>query len=162
MNRLSLWWALIRLKFGGVTTRWLAAGDLGKSGDARAVKPLMRLLLDKKGWRAYEASSALQGLGRLAVEPLRLQLQHKEATVRIMVIRTLSGVAYDQTVTDLLAALKDQDDQVRHNVVTGLSRQCGKIGFNGLLSLLNAREPDARSVAVEELLHRLGRKSEPP
>ena len=92
MNRLWLWWALTRLKFGGATTRQEAARDLGLYEDCRAVKPLLRLLLDKQGWRAEEASAALNWLGRLAIQPLRLHLQHEDAIVRLRVIRTLSAI----------------------------------------------------------------------
>ena len=70
------------IKNGGLRDKSSAADALGKTGDARAVEPLIALLSDEDSIVQDSAARALGKIGEPAIEPLIALLSYKNPEVR--------------------------------------------------------------------------------
>jgi len=107
------------------TGRWYmirkaAAEALGKIGDARAVEPLIAMLRDEYFKVREAAAESLIKIGAPAVEPLIEALQFKEWRMRKAATEVLGKIGDPRAVEPLIAALADEDSDVRKSVAWGL------------------------------------------
>ncbi|OPY26700.1 MAG: ATP-dependent DNA helicase [Methanocella sp. PtaU1.Bin125] len=74
---------IARLKSANVSQRWKAAMDLGATGNARAVEPLIRALDDGHPRVVLNAVWSLAEIGDLrAIDPLHQATRHRDRSVR--------------------------------------------------------------------------------
>jgi HEAT repeat protein len=106
---------------GWYMIRRAAAESLGRIGDARAVEPLIPSLTDEYFKVRAAAAESLIKIGPPAVEPLiaKLQAQH-EWRMRKASIEVLGRIGDGRAVEPLIAALADEDKDVRQTVAWGL------------------------------------------
>jgi HEAT repeat protein len=98
-----------------------AAKALCRTGNARAVEPLISLLEDQSPLVARSAESSLGRMGALPVESLISKLNDEREWMRASVIRALTLTG--NSATDLLIkALKDGDWRVRAGAARALGR----------------------------------------
>src|SRR5262249_10820473 len=91
-----------------------AAEALGKIGDERAVKPLIKALNCYNYHRVCEkAAEALEKIGDGAIGPLLAALKDDEGDVRLGIPIILGQIGGTRTVEPLIAALKDDYYQKR-------------------------------------------------
>ena len=112
-----LWWNLRKLKSEDKWTRKRAAEKLGKSGNAKAVEPLINLLNDRDSDVRREAAYALKVLGYEPIDPLQQVLLFIASRDWSNVVK-LGAVA----VEPLIATLKDDSDSfVKSKVAEALA-----------------------------------------
>ena len=128
-----------------------AAMDLGNSGDARAVEPLIGAL-DDTTWAVREM--AAEGLGKLrdarAVEPLIRCLKEGNADLRNTVIEALLKIG-KPSVEPLIACLKDDDPFVRERAAQALGKLGDARAEAPLTGCLKDPDGDVRRAAAAAL-----------
>lgn len=92
------WWTVLKLKFGKDLTRHSAAVELGRSGNPRAVGPLISALKDKYSLVRMQAAEALERIGKSsAVEPLIAALKDESYSVMQAVAEALKSLCWQPT-----------------------------------------------------------------
>lgn len=123
---------IVALQDENVFVRANAARALGRSGNARAVEPLIEALKDKEKLVRLDVALALWELGdKRAVEPLIEVLNDAEPGVRWTVALALGGLGDPRALEPLVARMHDRDRDMRIGVVEAL----------GLLGDPRAAEP---------------------
>ncbi len=115
--------------------RWKAAIVLGEIGDARAVGPLVDLLVDQDRFVRSRAGYALGMIGPPAVIDLRTALVDGGVETRRAAAAALGTIPDPAAVDALLQGLDDPSDEVRQEVIAALSRQ-GEAAFDPLIAAL--------------------------
>ncbi len=115
--------------------RWKAAIVLGEIGDARAVGPLVDLLVDEDRFVRSRAGYALGMIGPPAVADLRTAIVDGGAETRRAAAAALGTIPDPAAVDALLQGLDDPSDEVRQEVIAALSRQ-GAAAFDPLVAAL--------------------------
>jgi len=89
-----------------------AAMSLGKLGDARAIGPLIRLLVDE--WLVrVKAIAALVTIGEPAVKPLLKALENDHSLIRAGAVESLGEIGDSRAIEPLVKALADENLAVR-------------------------------------------------
>jgi HEAT repeat protein len=131
--------------------RLQAIQALGEIGDARAVKPLLIVLLEKSVIESREAAEALRKIGTPAVESLIAALKGENADTRGKAATELGKIGDARAIEPLIAAMKDKNANVREAAVVAL----GKIGdaraVKPLISALGDEWFDIAKAAAEAL-----------
>lgn len=115
--------------------RWKAAIVLGEIGDARAVGPLVDLLVDEDRFVRSRAGYALGMIGPPAVVDLRTALVDGGAETKRAAAAALGTIPDPAAADALLQGLDDPSDDVRQEVIAALSRQ-GAAAFDPLIAAL--------------------------
>jgi HEAT repeat protein len=92
-----------------------AAVSLGRSGDPRAVPPLVKLLRDPEPMVRLDASGALIEIGKPSVSPLLAGIQKEKDPVFLWnAIRVLEDIGDDRAIGPLKSLkLKHPDESIR-------------------------------------------------
>ncbi len=102
-----LWWTLKQLKSKNPKTREHAAEKLGKSGNAKAVEPLINALKDENDYVSAEATIALGEIGDAhAVEPLIAVLKDENNFLRQKAAEALGKIGDARATNSSLLGLK--------------------------------------------------------
>ena len=116
--------------------RCQAAWDLGKSGDARAVDPLVAALEDDDLNVREWAAIALAKIGKPSVEPLERALEHENESTQWQAAALL-GLINDTNCTWALSlALQSKNSTVRYWAATSLGLIKSKKSQEALVSAL--------------------------
>jgi HEAT repeat protein len=98
---------LTELRSKDVVTRRIAATKLGRTGDARAIKPLIDALNDKDRYVQNNSVSALVEIGESAVEPLIEAMENKkDVSFRCKIAGILGKACDTRAVEPLIKMLK--------------------------------------------------------
>lgn len=127
-----------------------AAAALGRIGDARAVDPLIGVILRDKNYFIYERNKAMEGLANIrdarAVEPLIVALRHKNEDLHRPAIQALGKIGDTRAVKPLITILTYKlfsYDYLYNDVVEAL----GLIGnAEAVEPLVDALDYDWRSI----------------
>lgn len=116
---------LIRqLNYQDASVRSAAAAALGKLGDKKAVRQLIRLLSSSKEDLTVR-SAAATALGELgdgqALEPLIMILKEEQSSLRQVAAIALGKLGHLKAVEPLIRAMRDDDSFVREAAATGLA-----------------------------------------
>jgi HEAT repeat protein len=112
---------IVALKNGGwYMIRKAAAEALGRIGDPRAVEPLIPVLKDEYFKVREAATEALIKIGAPSVEPLIDALRYREWRMRKAATEVLGKIGDARAIEPLIAALEDEDKDVRKSVAWGL------------------------------------------
>jgi hypothetical protein len=157
---------LLKLKFGRQAERESAALDLGKSGDTRAIKPLIVALQDNErrvrnysarslrnlGWApqtneerirysiASESWKETISFGDIAIDSLASLLKDKDYLVRKDAINVLRDIGGARSIDLIVDMLKDDDEFVCFEAIFVLQNLAKKSS--------NARERDVITQAL--------------
>lgn len=106
---------LALLKDKDARVRETAVSALGRTGDARAVKPLMEILIDtnEEGGVRRAAPLALGRIGSPAVKPLIAELKNEDIYIRLAIIDVLRMIGDARAVGPLIPVLRDENWRVR-------------------------------------------------
>jgi len=127
--------------------RWYNAVALGKIGDARAVAPLIEMLLDDNHRVRQGATKALGSIGDArAVKPLAGMLSDDDRGIRWTAAEALGEIDDERALEPLIKALGDEDFIVRRNAAEAL----GKIG-----NKLRRGNTTIADIAIEPLIKAL-------
>ena len=96
----------------GFPNRNGAVDALGEIGDARAIKPLLKLLGNEDKGLQSDAAEALVKIGEPAVEPLIEALKHEDCIVRIRAANVLGRIGDARAMEPLILALWDAEELV--------------------------------------------------
>ena len=133
----------------------IAAGGLGRIGDARALPALRKALKDSSGDTCSAAAIALATMGdREAVDDL-LQAVARNDTGAIGAARALAELGDERAVQPLLRAMSTKHYRVPPAAAEALGRLGAPAAFDQLVQALEAESADLR-VAAAEALGRLG------
>lgn len=129
------------------SVHWGAADALGRTGDARAVEPLIAHLREHPN----SVISALQKLGdSRAVEPLIAALGDDGYHVRLDAVVALGELGDPRAVEPLIALLGDESHDVRNNAEYALEKM-GDAAVEPLIAALKDPNEDVRSKAAHAL-----------
>jgi HEAT repeat protein len=105
--------------------RLLAIKELGRTGDPRAIEPLIEALEDLYPAAREAAAEALEPFAdRRAVKPLTKLVTDKYFGARRKAVEVLGNIGDPRAVDAVIQALQDEDFAVRRNAVIAL----GKLG----------------------------------
>jgi len=130
-----------------------AAGVLGKTGDPRAVEPLIKLIRLKKPGGPFEEESELD----LDFEDLELELEpenqteEQDAAVRIIAAGALGRIGDPRAVEPLIKLLGDKDADARKQAAVALGRIGDPRSVEALIKLLEDKDGDIRKQAGDAL-----------
>ena len=139
--------------------KWLrraAAAALAKMGDERAVKPLMRHLLEKDEPDPEVRYSAAAGLARMrsleSIDYLAQALKDSTLSVRLEAGYALGRIG-KPAIGVLIKARYDQDGKVRDSAVAALGSIGGVQARNELINVLRDKkeEPTVKLTAIQAL-----------
>lgn len=102
--------------------RAAAAEALGRTGDARAIRPLLAALRDPQEWVRWAAATALGSLGKPAIPVLSEALHDPSPTVRSLAAMALGQTGEPDAVEPLREALGDAAWPVRQAAIQALER----------------------------------------
>lgn len=145
------------LNSGGHRFREQVAESLGKIGDARAVEPLASVLNNKDEhenarWGAASALGMLgdvRGIDYLAALTIS---QENESRLRCNAISSLEGLKDARATPALLAALNDEDADVRYYAVSALGESGDQRAVEAFIrALLEDKSWEVRSKVAEGL-----------
>lgn len=120
-----------------------AALTLGRIGDKRAVEPLIEATGDKSWDVRWDASRALDMIGKPAVEPLITALGDENKWVRENAARTLGRIGDKRAVEPLITALGDEVNWVCLSAVFSLGEIGDKRAVEPLITALEDEDEDA-------------------
>lgn len=148
--------AIAILEGGTGGDRLRAAATLGRSGDWRALTPLVRALQDGDADLRKEAVHALGQLGdHRAVAPLVEIAVRSRGEVRYLAIDALGRISDEVTRDPLAGLLSDPDAQTRRLAIRALADLPG--GGASLTAALRDADEGVRGEAI----HALGRLGDP-
>ena len=143
---------------GSVSDLW----NLGESGDARALEPLLKALADPEGDR----SDAAKGLGELrdarAFEPLLGALKDENAYLRGAAAYALGQLGDKRALDPLLGVLADPDPYARENAAMGLRELGDPRACQPLIDALQDPERAVRGLAAQALGYLADRRAALP
>lgn len=128
--------------------RYSAIDALGKTGDAKAVGPLIELLGDQD--MGFRASCALANIGQVAVEPLIELLEDQNCPARYGAVDALGEIGDDRAVKPLLELLGSPDWNLRSDASTALAK-IGAAAVEPLIELLTDRDITKQVWAIHTL-----------
>ena len=135
-----LWWALRQLRSSNAETRKYAVRNLGESGNAKAVSPLIAALNDAEPLVSSEALKALRNLlGTIvdvqATEALVAALKVSDFWVQSSATDLLVKIGVD-AVEPLIAALIDDNPDFRNHAAQALGKIRDTRAVEPLIALL--------------------------
>jgi HEAT repeat protein len=130
------------LKHDDESARKMAITALGYTGDHRAIDPVFMAFQDESYDARIYAAQALDRIGIFSTDQLIPLLQNDCPRVREWAAGKLGKIGDSRAVNPLSALLKDEEKQVRKQVVLAL----GEIGAPALDPLLEALTDDNRFV----------------
>jgi HEAT repeat protein len=136
------------------TVRWRAVYALGRTGDARAVEPLISALQDRNADVRIAAARALPHGDSRTVEPFLAALSDRNATVRDQAAQALVAAADVRAVEPLIERLRrDEDVDVTVHSIEALATIGDPRAVPELLSVLHdgARGSLVRATAARAL-----------
>jgi hypothetical protein len=133
-----------RVRVAAITT-------LGRSGDARAVAPLIALLGDGNRGVREASVRALGALGGEAVEPLVRSLGDRDWHIRVGSAIALRISGDPRAVEPLILALSDENRFVRREAAKSLGRMGDRRATGPLISLLGDMDTGVRVRAAAAL-----------
>ena len=137
------------------STRAEAAEALGKTGDKRAVGPLIeRLKVEKDSRVLYNILEALGELGDPKAVPAIVKLaHHPEDTVRLSVVMALARVGLNNKAAEriVIEALDESDWSFRLAAIDILANIGGYASVDALARTLNDEDMWIRSASAESL-----------
>ncbi len=144
-----LWWTLRQLRSKDSEKRWRAAEELGKSGDPRAVEPLLEAL------RTGICKEVLWALRRLndqrALPGLVEALKSPFSSYRSLAVLALGEMGDPRAVPELVLKLTDIDADVRRDVCKALGQLRDQRAVGPLVAALSDAEHSVRMEAAEAL-----------
>ncbi|OHD57140.1 MAG: hypothetical protein A2Y33_09455 [Spirochaetes bacterium GWF1_51_8] len=140
-----------------VTERRLAATELGKTRDSRAIEPLLKALSDHEDVAIF-ATLALVGIGQDAIPELREGLKSQEEQIRGYCAEILGELQAVSALEDLIELIeKDESVWVKNSAVEAIGRIKEPRSTEILKKLLKENE-NWIVVSAALALHRLGTK----
>jgi len=130
-----------------------ACHELGELKDARAVKPLLKVLRDEQDYVGREAAKALIKIGNDGIESLITCLKGKDYKIKKRALYSLINYAIDPRLIDhLIDVLDDDDPKLRACAAWGL-RKYGEIKKAGdaLALAINDKDKNVRINAADSL-----------
>ena len=149
-----LWWTLRQLRSKDRMTRRRAAQKLIRSGNARAVGPLVHALEDDDSDVQVAAAEALGRIGdKQAVEPLATALKDDWDRVIAAAAEALGRIGDARAVEPLARVLKDRRryDYVRRIAVEAMGKIKDMSAKEPLLAVLKDNDKELRKAAVDAL-----------
>jgi len=135
--------------------REIAAGALGKVGDADALKSLINLFSDEVDRVRDAATEAVIRLGgaytQLALEEIRTCLDHADAATRMAAVAALGRLGGVDATEVLLESLKDVSPQVRQAAVRAFTPSRDETTIEAIALALMDEDAGVRRLAVEKL-----------
>jgi hypothetical protein len=128
-----------------------AIASLGRSGDARALSPLIRLLGDENRNIREASVRALGAFGEGAVEPLIRALGDEDWHIRVGGAIALRIIGDSRGVEPLIRALSDENRFVRREAVKSLGRIGDRRATEPLISVLGDMDTGVRTRAAAAL-----------
>jgi len=128
-----------------------AAEALGKSGDARAIEPLIAALKDEDTDVRRYATKSLGEIGIPAVELLIAALKDEDRVVRRGAVKTLGELKDARAVEPLIAVLKDKNKYVREAAAEALGNLMDARAVEPLIGALKDKDADVCRKAAETL-----------
>lgn len=118
---------------------------LGRTGDKRAVSPLIETLGDPG--IGPNAKKALIKIGLPALLPLIDALGNKQTDIRKESVEILGCIGDDQAVEPLSKLLEDEDASIREQVIVSLGKIGGSRAIEMVTQSLGDKNPDVRKKA---------------
>lgn len=140
------------LQNGDPQVQQLAAGALGRIGDARAVEPLINAMQSGDRELCMDAAEALGQIGSPAVEALIPLLQNNDFEVRKETANALGNARDTRAVDPLISALQDNDPSVRWYAARALGNLRNPRALLPLIALLQDDTPAVRETVIEALV----------
>jgi hypothetical protein len=131
--------------------RKAAISSLGKSGDPRAVAPLIALMSDENRVIREAAAQALGSLGELAVDPLVEALADPDWHIRMGSAIALRIIGDPRGVEPLIRAIGDENRFVRREAVKSIGRIGDPRATDRLIAALEDPDTGVRIRAVAAL-----------
>ena len=144
----DLGYVLEALKLPDPAAREVAIRSLGKSGDPRAVAPLVMLLGDGDRGTREQTVRALGSLGKVAVEPLLRALGDPDWHVRTGAAVALRIIGDERAIEPLIRALGDKNRFVRREAAKSLGRIGDTRVVEPLIRVLQDQDTGVRGRAV--------------
>ncbi len=141
-------------------TRASAAHALGVIADKRATKPLLALLRDERYFVRQQAAWALGQMGESAVVNVVEMARSSAPATREAAIEALGNIRSSGSIDALIAALSDQNQNVRAAAVKALGETGDRRAVSYLVSILRDDSTSLRSQASTALA-RLGKVALP-
>ncbi len=130
-----------------------AAEALGKTGDPRAVEPLISVLEDEN---FYVRRATVKALGKIgdprAVESLIAALKDEDSYVRELAADALGTITDARAVEPLIGALKDENLYIRRSAVKALGEIGDPRATEPLITVLRDEDSDVRELACKVLV----------
>jgi HEAT repeat protein len=126
-----------------------AAEALGKLGDKRAIRPLIKALDD--GCLRHEAAKALVTLGPCTVEPLIQALADGKSEVRAVAAWALGKLSDIRAVEPLVGGLGGWDSDVHRTAAEALGNLGDRRAVEPLIKVLGDGKRHVRQAAAEAL-----------
>jgi len=130
--------------------RWNAAEVLGKIGDVRAIKPLIKTLNDIDSKVCEKSIQALVNMGPKAINPLIDVLEVDDLDLRRKVFDVFIGMKKFST-PHLIAQLKSFNSDIRCRATKALGQIKDESCIGALARILRGRSMDERWLAAEAL-----------
>lgn len=135
-----------------LVARCAAVDALGKTGDARAVAPLIGLLGDRD--LGFRVSCALGKIGKVAVEPLLEVIRDEDCAFRCGAVDALGEIGDTRATEPLIKLLGDKDWALRSDAAAALTK-IGRPAVEPLIELLGNGDITVRTRAAN-ILGRIG------
>ena len=146
-----------RLRHGDVETRRLAAKELARLADERAIGPLIDALADEDGVVRLAAEEGLRKIGGPAIEPLVRTLSSESAFARYSAVKVLGNLRAAGALERVAERLKDVDADVRMRAAWALGEIGGERTIPPLIEALRDEDDNVRTSAAEALKKVTGR-----
>lgn len=133
-----------------------AARVLGRTGDPRAIEPLIDALYTKNVHLSQEAAEALGRIGdSRAVQPLIDVLRHEWDDTETITVWQKAAAALaalgEPAVPPLLKAAKDEDENVRRGAIEALGQLHDARGVDSLIAALQDKDSLIRASSADAL-----------
>lgn len=150
-----LWWDLRQLASKNPVTRLETAEKLGRSEDARAVRPLLALIHDEDSRVCAAAARSLVQLSKIGLTELQDSLRDPDPRVRWFALSTLGASGLEEAVLPIASELLDEQGFVRVEAAEALGHLASRTAVRPLLNATRDRDADVR-VAACQALARIG------